>query len=93
MSISSTGISLGGAVLVPIGTALIAGGGLRRGAPVLGLLVLIVALPVLWAVMSRRLNRWVCSRTAPTRQRPRPQAGDRSRAVPDVDPRRAAART
>lgn len=52
MSISSTGVSLGGAVLVPVGTALIADGGLRRGAPILGGLVLLIALPVLWAVIA-----------------------------------------
>ena len=52
LSISSTGVSLGGAVLVPVGTALIASGGLRRGAPVLGVLVLLIALPVLWAVIA-----------------------------------------
>lgn len=52
MSISSTGVSLGGAVLVPVGTALIADGGLRRGAPILGVLVALIALPVLWAVIA-----------------------------------------
>lgn len=52
MSISSTGVSAGGAVLVPVGSALIAHGGLREGAPILGALVAIVALPVLWLVMS-----------------------------------------
>jgi sugar phosphate permease len=52
MSISSTGVSLGGAVLVPVGTALIANGGLRKGAPILGALVAIVALPVLWAMIA-----------------------------------------
>ncbi len=52
MSISSTGVSAGGAVLVPVGTALIAHGGLREGAPILGALVALVALPVLWAVIS-----------------------------------------
>ncbi len=52
ISISSTGVSLGGAILVPVGTALIARGGLREGAPVLGVLVAIVALPVLWAVIA-----------------------------------------
>jgi sugar phosphate permease len=52
MSISSTGVSLGGAVLVSLGTALIAGGGLRRGAPVLGILVAAIALPVLWSTIA-----------------------------------------
>lgn len=52
MAIASTGVSLGGAVLVPVGTALIADGGLRRGAPILGVLVALIALPVLWAVIA-----------------------------------------
>ncbi len=52
LSISSTGVSLGGAVLVPLGTALIASGGLRKGAPILGILVAVIALPVLWAVIA-----------------------------------------
>jgi sugar phosphate permease len=52
MSIASTGTSLGGAVLVPLGTSLIANGGLRRGAPILAVLVLLVALPVLWAFIA-----------------------------------------
>ena len=52
VSIASTGVSAGGAVLVPVGTALIAHGGLRHGAPILGVLVAVVALPVLWAVIA-----------------------------------------
>ncbi len=48
VSLSSTGVSLGGATLVPLGTWLIGKGGLELGAPVLGALVIIVALPVLW---------------------------------------------
>jgi sugar phosphate permease len=52
ISLSSTGVSLGGATLVPLGTWLIGEGGLRLGAPVLGSLVVIVALPVLWLVVA-----------------------------------------
>jgi sugar phosphate permease len=52
ISLSSTGVSLGGATLVPLGTWLIGEGGLRLGAPVLGALVEIVALPVLWLVVA-----------------------------------------
>jgi sugar phosphate permease len=52
ISLSSTGVSLGGATLVPLGTWLIGVGGLRLGAPVLGALVVIVALPVLWLVVA-----------------------------------------
>ena len=48
VSLSSTGVSLGGATLVPLGTWLIGKGGLELGAPVLGALVIVVALPVLW---------------------------------------------
>jgi sugar phosphate permease len=50
--VSSTGVSLGGATLVPIGAVLINHGGLRLAAPVLGLLVAVVALPVLLLVVS-----------------------------------------
>lgn len=52
ISLSSTGVSLGGATLVPLGTWLIGEGGLRLGAPVLGALVVAVALPVLWLVVA-----------------------------------------
>ncbi len=52
MMISSTGVSLGGATLVPIGAVLIERGGLRLAAPVLGALVLVVALPVLFLMVS-----------------------------------------
>jgi sugar phosphate permease len=48
ISLSSTGVSLGGATLVPLGTYLIGEGGLRLGAPILGAMVVAVALPVLW---------------------------------------------
>ena len=48
ISLSSTGVSLGGATLVPLGTWLIGEGGLRLGAPILGAMVVAVALPVLW---------------------------------------------
>lgn len=50
--ISSTGVSLGGATLVPIGSALIEAGGLRLAAPVLGLVVFVVAMPALLLVVS-----------------------------------------
>jgi sugar phosphate permease len=52
ISLSSTVVSLGGATLVPLGTWLIGEGGLRLGAPVLGALVVAVALPVLHLVVS-----------------------------------------
>ncbi len=50
--VSSTGVSVGGAVLVPIGAILIEKGGLRLAAPTLGLVVLCVALPVLFLVVA-----------------------------------------
>ncbi len=52
IALSSTGVSMGGAVLVPLGTSLIAHGGLRHGAPILGIMVALVALPVIWAVIA-----------------------------------------
>ncbi|MDH4146599.1 MAG: MFS transporter [Acidimicrobiia bacterium] len=50
--VSSTGVSLGGAVLVPLGAALIERGGLRLAAPTLGVAVALIALPVLFLVVS-----------------------------------------
>jgi sugar phosphate permease len=52
VSIASTGVSLGGAVLVPVGSALIGRGGLALAAPVLGIAVVVVAVPILLAVVS-----------------------------------------
>ena len=51
MSISSTGISVGGMVLAPLGSKLIEVGGLELAAPVLGALVIAVALPVILFVI------------------------------------------
>lgn len=51
MSISSTGISVGGMVLAPAGSALIDAGGLELATPVMGLLVLAGALPVILFVI------------------------------------------
>ena len=52
MSISSTGVSLGGVVLAPVASVLIEAGGLQLATPILGLLVLIVALPVIVLVIA-----------------------------------------
>ena len=52
MMVSSTGVSLGGATLVPLGAALIERGGLSLAAPVLGVAVFVVAMPVLLLVVS-----------------------------------------
>ncbi|MCP4085204.1 MAG: MFS transporter [Actinomycetia bacterium] len=51
MSISFTGVSVGGMVLVPLGTALIDRGGLELAGPVMGILVVVVALPVVATVL------------------------------------------
>ena len=52
MSISSTGVSLGGVILAPVASALVESGGLALATPILGALVLIVALPVILAVVA-----------------------------------------
>ncbi|HNM79007.1 MAG TPA: MFS transporter [Tepidiformaceae bacterium] len=51
MSISSTGVSLGGVILAPIASALVESGGLELATPILGALVLIVAIPVILMVL------------------------------------------
>jgi MFS family permease len=51
MSISSTGISVGGMVLAPLGSKLIDVGGLELASPVMGALVIAVALPVILFVI------------------------------------------
>ncbi|MEL7209003.1 MAG: MFS transporter, partial [Actinomycetota bacterium] len=51
MSISSTGVSLGGVILSPLGTWLIGRGGVSLAATVMGLLVLAVGLPIVAAVL------------------------------------------
>lgn len=52
MSITFTGVSLGGVILVPVGTALVEAGGVDLAAPVLGAIVLIGALPVVFFVLA-----------------------------------------
>ena len=52
MSISSTGVSLGGVILAPVAAWLIGVGGLELATPILGALVLVVALPVILFVIS-----------------------------------------
>lgn len=51
MSISSTGISVGGVVLAPLGSWLIDRGGLELATPVLGALVIVIAVPVILFVI------------------------------------------
>ncbi len=51
MSVSSTGVSLGGVILAPIASALVESGGLELATPILGALVLIVAIPVILMVV------------------------------------------
>ena len=51
MSISSTGISVGGVVLAPLGSWLIDTGGLALATPVMGALVAVVGIPVVaWVI-------------------------------------------
>lgn len=52
MSISSTGVSLGGVVLAPAAAWLITTGGLELATPLLGALVIVVAMPVILLVIS-----------------------------------------
>ena len=52
MSISSTGVSVGGVLLVPLGTALVDAGGLELAGIVLALLIVAVAIPVVrWVLV------------------------------------------
>lgn len=51
MSISSTGISVGGMILAPLGSKLIDVGGLELATPLMGMLVVAVALPVIQFVI------------------------------------------
>lgn len=52
MSISATGISLGGVILTPLGAWMVERGGLELAGPVLGGAVLVIALPVaLWVIV------------------------------------------
>jgi MFS family permease len=46
MSVAFTGVSLGGVVLAPLGTALVDAGGVSLATVVMGVLVIVVALPV-----------------------------------------------
>ncbi|MGE5594588.1 MAG: MFS transporter [Hyphomicrobiales bacterium] len=52
MSISSTGVSLGGVVLAPVASKLIDIGGLELATPILGVLVILVGLPVTLLVIA-----------------------------------------
>ena len=52
MSISSTGISVGGMILAPLGSWLIDRGGLELATPVMGALVLVIGLPVILFVIA-----------------------------------------
>ncbi len=51
MSISATGVSLGGIVLSPLGSYLVGLGGVALAAPTMGVLVLAVGLPIVWWVL------------------------------------------
>ncbi|MEM9132395.1 MAG: MFS transporter [Actinomycetota bacterium] len=51
ISISATGVSLGGVVLAPLGTWLIGRGGVSLAALVMGVLVIVIALPIVATVL------------------------------------------
>ena len=52
MSVSATGVSMGGIVLSPLGSRLVGVGGVSLAAPVLGVLVLAVGLPIVaWVLV------------------------------------------
>jgi len=52
MSVTFTGVSLGGVILVPVGTALVEAGGVDLAAPVLAAIVLVGALPIVAFVLA-----------------------------------------
>ncbi len=51
ISVSSTGVSMGGMVLSPLGSWMVGIGGVSLAAPVLGSLVLVIGLPIVAAVL------------------------------------------
>ena len=76
MSISSTGVSLGGAILAPVASKLIDIGGLQLATPILGALVLIVGLPVvLLVVSSEPAEMGLTADDGPPAGPPKPLAG------------------
>ena len=52
MSVSSTGVSVGGVILSPLISKLVDIGGVELAAPMMGLLVIVVALPTLFLVIA-----------------------------------------
>lgn len=52
MSISATGVSVGGVILAPVGTKLIDIGGLELASPLMGGLVAVIAVPVILLVIA-----------------------------------------
>ncbi|MFN0148546.1 MAG: MFS transporter [Dehalococcoidia bacterium] len=52
MSLSSTGVSLGGVVIAPIASLLIDAGGLALATPILGALVIVAGVPVILLVLA-----------------------------------------
>ena len=52
MSVSSTGVSLGGLAIAPIASALIGAGGLQLATPILGGIVILAGLPVILLVIA-----------------------------------------
>ena len=52
MSLSSTGVSLGGVVIAPVASLLINAGGLSLATPILGALVIVAGVPVIMLVLA-----------------------------------------
>ena len=81
MSISSTGISVGGVVLTPLISRLVDIGGMRLATPMMAALVPVVSLPIIWFVLGLRSARDGAAPRRPPRRRAgaaaprRPQRG------------------
>ena len=75
MSISSTGVSLGGVVLAPVASRLIDAGGLELATPILGAIVVLVGLPVVLLVIAWEPRQMGLFPDGDTREAARPAAG------------------
>ena len=79
ITISASGISLGGVVFAPLGTALIDSGGLELAAPVMGALLAAVGLPVVLLFLAwdpAELGQLPDGGAAPRRSAGRPQLSE-----------------
>lgn len=75
MSISSTGVSLGGVVLAPVASRLIDAGGLELATPILGAIVVLVGLPVVLLVIAWEPRQMGLFPDGETREAARPAPG------------------